>query len=222
MRKDLILDIDGVLLNYVQGFADWMSRVHGIKRSGVYPSYMNYTFDTLYPQMDVSQLKKYMIEFSHTHDFSNLPPTVDGNGVTSVDVMHYLSDKFVLHAISSAGDARTAELRIENIRNLFDWKDEWPVHILPFGGDKREHLSRFPAQTLFVDDLYKNIAVAKDIGLQTLWFKLDDNHFYLDHDDLTNPEPYVRGWGDALKIINAYGNLIDIGIPPRKAISELV
>lgn len=193
-KQDIVFDVDGVLLLYMETFTKYMQIKHNINYNGPkLPRPIHFTMHDLYPGLVV---KDYINEMAVDPIFSTMAPL---NG--AINGLNKIAQKFNIHAVTSAGKhQKTLEYRLHNLQKVFNWKDEWPLHVIGLGQTKIHHLQQFDTGTIFIDDHIKNIKDAEICGLNAIWFKESPNHYLLDNEEWEARQTYpiVHGWNELL------------------------
>lgn len=182
----LILDCDGVLLNYAKGYAKYFCEKHGIAIPQGDPdsfdmsNWIGRPFEEILPEI---------VEFNsgRVADFGRLEPMP--GAVEAVAELHERG--WDMRIATSMSDASEAEaLRHENLDIVFG-----PVFsemvCLPLGACKKEALSRL-APGIFIDDLALNVRAGIEAGHQGLLMDLAHNR------DETGIDR-IMGWPEILE-----------------------
>lgn len=192
MKDNVILvDADGVLLNWEYAFAVWME-THGFKK--VPGGDLNYDIGKRYG-IDRDQGKKLIKMFNESASIGFLPPLRDA--------MYYvkrLHEEFgyVFHCITSLStDPAAAKLREMNLAKLFGDTVFEKVVCLPTGADKDEALLPYKGTGCWwVEDKYDNALVGHNLGLRSILMEHGHNmHWY--HEDI----PIVKNWKEIFEKI---------------------
>jgi FMN phosphatase YigB (HAD superfamily) len=192
MKDSVILvDADGVLLNWEYAFAVWME-THGFKK--VPGGDLNYDIGKRYG-IDREQGKKLIKMFNESASIGFLPPLRDA--------MYYvkrLHEEFgyVFHCITSLStDPAAAKLREMNLAKLFGDTVFEKVVCLPTGADKDEALLPYKdTGCWWVEDKYDNALVGHNLGLRSILMEHGHNmHWY--HADI----PIVKNWKEVFEMI---------------------
>jgi len=192
MKDSVILvDADGVLLNWEYAFAVWME-THGFKK--VPGGDLNYDIGKRYG-IDKDQGKKLIKMFNESASIGFLPPLRDA--------MYYvkrLHEEFgyVFHCITSLStDPAAAKLREMNLAKLFGDTVFEKVVCLPTGADKDEALLPYKdTGCWWVEDKYDNALVGHNLGLRSILMEHGHNmHWY--HEDI----PIVKNWREIFERI---------------------
>lgn len=165
----IILDVDGVLLDYLGGFVPWTvsrgytptKRVHEID---------DWEIDSWLPGIPHEEARRLIGEFATTEEFGRLP-MIPG----ALEAISNLREAFPhvrIGALTAAGhDPRTAQLRRANLEKFqLDF-----LTVLPIGASKKDHLIDIGANGVFIDDLMHHIRTAEEVGLATILFRRSYN-----------------------------------------------
>lgn len=200
------LDVDGVLLDYVSGFFDYLPSV-GIIPACKPSDVDNFDFRCAFPGKARDEIKRLIGDFSVTEGFGRLPAYPNAIEAVAAIKAEYGSDMRIV-AITSAGVSdETRRLRELNLEP-FPFDD---INILPLGGDKSEHLAKLGKNAVFVDDLLENVRAAEKHGIGGILFRQLYNA--MDHHEHTMTDWYEP----SLNVLT--GNLVDrtiIGDSSRK------
>ena len=194
MKNSVILvDCDGVLLNWEYAFDVWMQQ-HGFNK--VPGGDLNYNIGKRYG-IDSTQGKKLIKMFNESAAIGFLPPLRDA--------MYYvkrLHEEFgyVFHCITSLStDPSAQKLREMNLAKLFGETVFEKVICLDTGADKDEALAHYKdTGCWWIEDKYDNALVGHNLGLNSLLVEHGHNmHFYHDH------IPVVKNWKEVFEIITS-------------------
>ena len=194
MKDSVILvDCDGVLLNWEYAFDVWMQQ-HGFKK--IPGGDLNYNIGKRYG-IDSDQGKKLIKMFNESAAIGFLPPLRDA--------MYYvkrLHEEFgyVFHCITSLStDPSAQKLREMNLAKLFGDTVFEKVICLDTGADKDEALAHYKdTGCWWIEDKYDNALVGHNLGLNSLLVEHGHNmHFY--HDRI----PVVKNWKEVFEIVTS-------------------
>jgi len=169
--KHLVLDVDGVILNWLGRFVEYMDVDHGLPPAHPPGELKDYSMQTLYPDLTSSEIFAHIVQMSRCeHHFSTIP---FNNGVLEVIArMREVHPGLSISCVTSAGvGEEIARFRATNLAELAPDA----LVVLPLNADKSIALSRFPAGSLFVDDLVKNLEAADRAGLTPVLFATSYN-----------------------------------------------
>lgn len=207
---NVILDIDGVMLDYTSGLFSWLA-----EHRNMFPSIMPHQVEHfgLHHYFDGGFSRQVYTDFSQHEDFKNIPAYPGAQNF----LRKLVKAGFDIHAVTSCGDSVSEALRRDNLKSELEWSH--PLHVLPLGGCKAETLSQFDAsRSVFVDDLYKNIEAATEVGLETLWYKPYETMLYRDNLEHERAEKPVVGYDMLLK--NIQKKALDMGFSCRPEVPD--
>jgi len=170
-RQTVIVDVDGVLLNWAAGFDLYMTKVAGLPPINVdYPHhrYERYCNTELHEGHDAATLVATLIKsFALSLSFGRLGPHEDSMKVVNELHRNY-GVQFI--AITSCGnDPDTINLRRQNINNLYGTAVTEIYHV-PIGESKEAYLNMLhqPDHPLiYIDDYWRHCTIAQSIGYRT-------------------------------------------------------
>lgn len=190
MKKDkvILVDCDGVLLDWEYAFDYWMKR-HGYNKvnEGVYE--MDKAYD-----MPHSEIKRLIRMFNESAAIRKLPPLRDA--MKYVKKLHE-EHGFIFHAITSLSNDQYAQhLRTKNLRELFgDTAFEKYVY-LDTGADKDEELAPYANTGCFwVEDKPENVDCGINLGLNGILVAHGHNA------DYTGQAVRVNNWKDIYEYV---------------------
>lgn len=186
MKKLILTDCDGVLLNWEFAFECWMEKHgHAPTRTDVYDMEIRYG-------MDRPTMKKYIRQFNESAAIGFLPPQRDA--MQYVRKLHE-EHGFVFRVITSLSlDPYAQRLRVKNLEKLFGSAID-SVICLDTGADKDEALEPYRDSGLFwIEDKVENAQVGADLGLQAILVEHEHN---MDIDDI----PLAKNWKEIHDIV---------------------
>jgi FMN phosphatase YigB (HAD superfamily) len=191
--KVLLVDCDGVLLDWEFAFDQWMKR-HGyiVREEG------NYLMDVKYG-IEKTEAKRLIRMFNESAWIRKLPPLRDA--IHFVKKLH-IEHGYIFHAITSLSNDQYAQhLRTKNLREMFgDTVFEKYVY-LDTGADKDDVLLEYEGTGCWwVEDKPENADVGIDYGL---------NGILMDHKHNQNYDGEairVRNWKEIYNIITGETN----------------
>ena len=194
MKDSIILvDADGVLLNWEYAFAIWME-THGFKK--VPGGELNYDIGKRYG-IDRDQGKKLIKMFNESAAIGFLPPLRDA--------MYYvkrLHEEFgyVFHCITSLSlDPSAQKLREMNLAKLFGNTVFERVVCLDTGADKDAALKVYEGTGCWwVEDKYDNAEAGSKVGLNSLLMEHGHNMHYYNANI-----PIVKNWKEVFERVTA-------------------
>lgn len=194
MKESIILvDADGVLLNWEYAFEIWMTQ-HGFEF--VPGGELNYDMSVRYG-ISRPQIVKLIKMFNESASIGFLPPLRDA--------MHYVEKLhkehgYVFHCITSVSiDPNAIKLREMNLRKLFGETAFQKIICLDTGADKDNAL--FPYRDTgcyWVEDKISNAELGAELGLTSLLMEHGHNMMHY-HDDVRT----VKNWEEVYNIITA-------------------
>jgi len=197
MKESVILvDADGVLLNWEYAFNVWME-THGFTK--VPGSELNYDIGDRYG-IDRAQAKKLIKIFNENAAIGFLPPLRDA--MYYVKKLHE-EHGYVFHCITSLSlDPNASRLREMNLQKLFGETVFERILCLDTGADKDEALSQYKNTGCYwVEDKPANALVGHRLGLRAILMEHGHNmHHY--HEDI----PLVKNWKEIYQIIVGYSS----------------
>jgi hypothetical protein len=197
MKKIILTDADGVLLDWEYAFDVWMAQ-HGFKKQDS----LKYNIGKRYG-IDEEQGRKLIKIFNESAHMGFLPPLRDA--------MHYVKrlheeHGYVFHCITSlTTDENACELRKMNLRKLFGQTVFEKFIFLETGADKDGVLEQYKDTGYWwIEDKIVNCQVGTKVGLRSVLVEHGHN---MDYND---PQiPRVKNWRDIF-------NLVTVGsVPPH-------
>lgn len=188
-EKTILVDCDGVLLDWEYAFDCWMTR-HGY----VLDSEGEYNMNIKYG-LTKKEAKRLCRMFNESAWIRKLPPLRDA--IKYVKKLHE-EHGYIFHAITSLSNDQYAQhLRTKNLRELFgDSVFERYVY-LDTGADKDEALLEYAGTDCFwVEDKPENAVVGSDLGLNSLLIEHEHNKDF-SYTDVTN----VKNWKEIYELI---------------------
>lgn len=193
MKNQVILvDCDGVLLDWELAFDSWMSR-QGFEMSPGGES--EYIMTRRYP-IAKTQARQLIKTFNESAAIGFLEPLRDAT--------HYVKrlhqeHGYVFHCITSLSqDPNAVKLREMNLVNLFGHTAFEQIVCLDTGADKHHALEPYRDSAIYwVEDKPENADVGHSMGLQSLLMEHGHN---VDH---VCPYPKVKNWREIYAIITS-------------------
>jgi hypothetical protein len=188
--KVILVDADGVCLNWEYAFAIWMEQ-HGFKT--VPGSQFDYSMGTRYA-IDADQSKRLIKMFNESAAIGFLPALRDA--VYYVKRLHE-EHGFVFHCITSLSlDPNAGKLREMNLNKLFGSTAFERVVCLDTGADKNAALEPYRDSELWwVEDKPENADVGHNMGLKSIL--MEHGHNMKHHCTY----PVVKNWREIYSII---------------------
>jgi hypothetical protein len=189
-NKIILVDADGVLLNWEWAFDIWVQE-HGHKR--VEQGNRLYDIGERY-NIDREQGKKLIKLFNESASIGFLPPLRDA--IHYVKKLHE-EHGYVFHCITSLSKNRNAQkLREMNLAKLFGETVFEEVVCLATGADKDQALEPYRDSGLFwIEDKVENAQVGANMGLKSIIMEHGFNMNY------RGPIPLVKNWAQIYEII---------------------
>lgn len=184
MKNNIILvDVDGVLVDWEFMFEQWMSRHGHVKAHDNYDVSVSYELDKDYSQRMVRM-------FNESARMRYLPPLRDA--VTYVKKLHE-QHGFVFHAITSmSNDHYAQQLRTQNLQDLFGDSTFQKIIYLDTGEDKSNVLMNYmKSGCIWVEDKPQNASQGSLLGLDAL---LMQHNFNMNFNCQEHNVQMVRNW----------------------------
>ena len=196
-QKLILVDADGVLLNWEYAFNIWMD-THGF--ATVPGSQFDYSMGTRY-NIDATQAKKLIKIFNESAAIGFLPALRDA--VYYVKRLHE-EHGYVFHCITSLSlDPAAGKLREMNLKKLFGDTAFERVVCLDTGADKNGALEEYrDSGCYWVEDKPENAEVGYNLGLRSILMEHGHN---MNHEC---PYPVVKNWKEIYSIIAPSENTI--------------
>ena len=194
MNNNVILvDADGVLLNWESAFDVWMQQ-HGHKKQP--DSQFKYNIGKRYG-IDNSVGKQLIKTFNESAAIGFLPPLRDS--IHYVQKLHKLHG-YVFHCITSLSlDKNAQRLRRMNLEKLFGDTVFEEIVCLDTGADKDEALAVYKDSDCFwIEDRIVNAEVGQQLGLRGILVEHGHNMEY------KGPIPVVKNWAEIYNLITGY------------------
>lgn len=193
VNNTILVDADGVLLNWEYAFAIWMEE-HGFSK--VENAAFIYDIGERY-NIDKPQAKKLIRMFNESAAIGFLPP--------HRDAMYYVKrlheeHGYVFHCITSLSkDINAQRLREMNLRKLFGDTVFDKVVCLDTGADKNHALQEYAdSGCWWVEDKPENAEVGLSLGLRSVLMEHGHN---MDHNN--QRIPVVKNWKEIYELITA-------------------
>jgi len=193
LKKLILTDADGVLLDWEWAFNVWMQE-HGFEE--VPGSKLNYDMSVRYG-IPKEQVKKLIRLFNESAAIGFLPALRDA--VYYVKRLHE-EHGFRFHCITSLSlDPNAQKLREMNLRKLFGKTAFEHVVCLDTGADKHEALEEYKGTGCYwLEDKPENAEAGYNVGLRSLLVEHGHNmHHY--HEGIT----VVKNWKHIYEIVTA-------------------
>ncbi len=184
MKKIILTDADGVLLDWEFAFSVWMEQ-HGFQKQDEWQ--FKYDIGKRYG-IEKDQAKKLIKMFNESAHMGFLPPLRDA--MFYVKRLHE-EHGYVFHCITSLSKDRNAQkLRKMNIRKLFGETAFDKFIILDTGADKDDVLEQYrDTECWWVEDKITNALAGQKVGLKALLMEHGHNMDF-EHAEI----PRVANW----------------------------
>ena len=186
--KVILVDCDGVLLDWEYAFDAWMKR-HDYKKvvEGEYE--MDVAYD-----MPKKEIKRLIRMFNESATIRKLPPLRDA--IKYIKKLHE-DHGYIFHAITSLSNDQYAQhLRTKNLRELFgDTVFEKYIY-LDTGADKDDELCQYEGTGCYwVEDKPENAECGLKFGLNSVLMAHNHNSGY------TGAATCVNNWKDIYELV---------------------
>ena len=181
-----LTDLDGVSLDWLKGFTNYMEHELGHKAEHLLPKH--FTMVDIYKNLEKPYL--HVKDFQQSEYYKDIKP-YEG-AVEAYQTLHEMGVEII--AVTACGEEKQAQkYRQEHIDKYFgNFIQE--SYFLPLGSHKKDILNKFKNAT-FIDDQTQNAQDAAELGLKSfLW-----NMSYNENDDI-NHENLKRAyaWTDVI------------------------
>ena len=162
----IILDCDGVLVDWVEGFHAFMEEQGFTLNPAMAHSY---NINDRYNGVTSEDSKAQILEFNHSPDILDLKPLPEAiNALANLKTVHNYN--FVV-ITSFAENPAAIKNREENLKNVFGESTFSKIVCVPCGAEKDEALQPYlNSGALFIDDRTSNIETALRLGLRPVLF----------------------------------------------------
>jgi hypothetical protein len=188
MKKTMLVDCDGVLMNWEYAFGLWMEE-HGFKE--VEGGKLLYDIGARY-NIDRDQSKKLIKIFNESAAIGFLPPLRD-----AVEYVTRLADEgWTFICITSLSTNKYAQkLRSRNLEKLFGKNVFTEVTCLATGANKDAALAKYAGSGMWwIEDKVENAHAGASVGLRPLVVE----HGFNMHDDSVRR---VKNWKEIYEIV---------------------
>jgi len=175
LKKLILTDVDGVLLDWENQFHAWMkSRGHDRIQSN------SYWLNEHYHGMTEDEAKRHVTEYNGSSWMLGLPPLRDARS----GVARLVDQGYRFHAITSMGqDPYSEELRMLNLERVFGTEAFVDLTVLPLTATKEKSLQPYANSGLYwIEDKAYNARVGHELGLKSILM----NHRYNQDSDRDN------------------------------------
>jgi len=188
--KIIVVDCDGVLLDWEHSFKLWMKeKGYEVKNDVEYSMAKSY-------EMEKPEMKKLIRHFNESATMCCLPPLRDA--VKYVRKIHEELG-YVFHCVTSMTlDRHANKLREQNLSNLFGETAFEKVQCLDTGADKDDALLPYlDSGCIWVEDKIKNAELGDRLGMSAILMKHDHQN------DYTNDAiPAVESWKEIYEMLS--------------------
>ena len=191
-QKLILVDADGVILDWEYAFSVWMETHGFVKQPG---SEFEYDIGSRY-NIDYTQGRKLIKIFNESAAIGFLPPLRDA--MYWVKRLHE-EHGYVFHCITSLSlDPSAGKLREMNLRKLFGKTAFERVVCLDTGADKHDALAEYrDSGCYWIEDKPENADVGHALGLKSILVEHGHNMNYL------CSYPIVKNWREIYAIITS-------------------
>lgn len=188
-NKLIVVDCDGVLLNWVYAFDVWMA-----KQGMVLLDRFSYDIEFRYANCSKAEGQAFIKSFNESACMGFLPPHRDA--IYYIKLLHE-KHGFVFHVISTFSDCYEAgKLRTMNLRKLFGQTAFCQVEYHKMGSSKKASLEKYKdTGTFFVEDLPRYVQEAEELGLQPIMM---EHSYNMDYDRTC---PVVSTWKEIYEMV---------------------
>jgi len=192
-QQVILVDADGVLLNWEYAFSIWMETHGFVKQTG---SEFEYDIGRRY-NIDHPQGRKLIKIFNESAAIGFLPPLRDA--VYWVKRLHE-EHGYVFHCITSLSlDPSAGKLREMNLNKLFGPTAFERIVCLDTGADKHEALAEYrDSGCWWVEDKPENAEVGHALGLRSILMEHGHNMSHAN-----KQIPVVKNWREIYAIITS-------------------
>ena len=188
--KIIVVDCDGVLLDWEHSFKLWMKeKGYEVKNDVEYSMAKSY-------EMEKPEMKKLIRHFNESATMCCLPPLRDA--VKYVRKIHEELG-YVFHCVTSMTlDRHANKLREQNLSNLFGETAFEKVQCLDTGADKDDALLPYlDSGCMWVEDKIKNAELGDRLGMSAVLMKHGHQN------DYTNDAiPAVESWKEIYEMLS--------------------
>jgi len=177
-NKVILTDCDGVLLDWIHSFTEWMLKRGYKVRDGGSGDYQIHKRFGLEDKKIGRQLVR---EFNESASIAFLTPHLDA--IKYVKKLHE-EHGYVFHVITSQSkNPHAQELRKQNLKRVFGETVFEDFIILDTGWDKDHALKRYKdSECYWIEDKPENVEVGQAMGLTSVLMEHDHNLDYVNGD----------------------------------------
>lgn len=191
LEKLILVDCDGVLLNWEYAFQIWME-----SQGYIFRNHANKIYDIgAQYQIPREEAVRLIKQFNESAAIGFLPPLRDA--------MYYVKrlheeHGYQFHVISSLStDVNAKKLRVMNLQKLFGASAFADVTCLATGADKHEALEPYRDSGLWwIEDKPENTDIGHDFGLKSILIEHGHNMHHK-----PTAYPVVKNWREAYELI---------------------
>lgn len=188
MLETIVLDCDGVILDWHLGFYDWM-RAQGHEVAHPYPA--EYAMTSSYPGKTKDEIFAHIPTFNVSPDFGRLAQCHGAfAGVLALKIAFPAARVVVLSAVGDAPE--THQMRRDNLAELPI--DE--IVLVPHGVSKRPWLEKMAKPAVLVEDHPGHAAAAAELGFTAVLIDRPWNR-----DESPKGVHRVRSWADVYSTV---------------------
>ena len=187
-HKVIITDCDGVLLNWIDAFHEYMT-LEGYKRGDS----TSYHMSTVYPDLDKPESFTIVDRFNQSANIAFLEPIRDS--VHYVKKLHEEHGYRFLVLTSMTSNQYAIELRRQNLERVFGDKFLYSLVSLECGASKRDTLKCLKTEhpnAVWIEDKVENALDGDAEGYDSILIR----HPYNDYYDEQGPLTAVDNWKD--------------------------
>lgn len=189
--KVILVDCDGVLLDWIYAFDSWMKRKGYILHNSA-----EYDCTTRYGFSDRMKMRHFVRSFNESANIGFLTPFRDS--VYYVNKL-YENHGYVFHCITSlSNDPYAQKLRENNLKNVFGKNIFEKIICLDCGADKDGALEKYRGSGCFwIEDKVENAIVGSELGLKSIIM----NHPHNRCTSFNEPIVRVNNWKEIYNTI---------------------
>jgi len=187
-EKVILVDCDGVLLDWMYAFRQWMNRHGYVPRQGYQSGEEGEVYDvSVVYGLERNEKQRLCRMFNESATIRKIPPLRDA--IKYVRKLHE-EHGYVFHAITSlSNDEYAQHLRTKNLQELFGPTVFEKYVYLDTGADKDEALEAYRGTAcLWVEDKVENAIAGAKVGLESVVM----SHNYNQDSEF----PLMRNWKD--------------------------
>ena len=193
-KLNVILDIDDVVLNWLDGFKNWLADDQGVIMT-IPPNGLRYSaIEQCFDDVSRSEVFRLIGEFSRSPSFAHLQPYPG----TKSFITAIADAGMNVHALSACGNGITEDLRRAGLAEYLDWREDWPFRALPLGSSKFDALKDgFASGTgIMIDDHHSHVMSARRAGLDAIWHRSNIHIAFCPVEDESFNETPTTSWAE--------------------------